>query len=128
MDYGTPAIVFSLMIVSLELVKHCQGLNTQVVSCGSVMKLVNVAYKMRLHSHDVKYGSGSGQQSVTATEVKEDVNSHWVVMGTKTKPCQRGSVIICQNFEFLHVAFLLYFNKENREIPRLKRFGYQSCA
>ena len=75
------------------------------------MKLVNGAYKMRLHSHDVKYGSGSGQQSVTATETKEDVNSHWVVMGTKAKPCQRGCVIIFQNLEFLHVSSLLCFNK-----------------
>lgn len=37
----------------------------QQVTCGSVVKLVNQAHKVRLHSHDVKYGSGSGQQSVT---------------------------------------------------------------
>ena len=32
-------------------------------------------------SHDVKYGSGSGQQSVTGTGQQEDVNSHWLVKG-----------------------------------------------
>ena len=52
------------------------------VTCGSVLKLQNVHHKIRLHSHDVKYGSGSGQQSVTGTEVKEDVNSHWAIKGS----------------------------------------------
>jgi len=35
---------------------------TDVVTCGSVLKLVNVRSDVRLHSHDIKYGSGSGQQ------------------------------------------------------------------
>ena len=34
----------------------------QYVTCGSVLKLYNVESSDRLHSHDVKYGSGSGQQ------------------------------------------------------------------
>ena len=51
------------------------------MTCGSVLKLQNVHHKIRLHSHDVKYGSGSGQQSVTGTNEKEDVNSHWAVKG-----------------------------------------------
>ncbi len=42
---------------------------------------MNAHHKVRLHSHDVKYGSGSGQQSVTGTDVKEDVNSHWSIKG-----------------------------------------------
>ena len=51
------------------------------VTCGSVVKLQNLYHKVRLHSHDVKYGSGSGQQSVTGTDIKEDVNSHWAIKG-----------------------------------------------
>ena len=51
------------------------------MTCGSVVKLQNIHHKIRLHSHDVKYGSGSGQQSVTGTDVKEDVNSHWALKG-----------------------------------------------
>ena len=50
------------------------------------MKLQNIYHKIRLHSHDVKYGSGSGQQSVTGTEVKEDVNSHWAIKGKPNQP------------------------------------------
>ena len=62
------------------------------VTCGSVVKLQNIYHKIRLHSHDVKYGSGSGQQSVTGTEVKEDVNSHWAIKGKCSKS---ASIIRC---------------------------------
>ncbi|CAG9769161.1 unnamed protein product [Ceutorhynchus assimilis] len=67
----------------------------QFVSCGSVIKLMNTDYKVRLHSHDVKYGTGSGQQSVTATEVQEDINSHWLVKGGTGKVCLRGDTVAC---------------------------------
>lgn len=30
------------------------------VTCGSVVKLLNVRHNVRLHSHDVRYGSGNG--------------------------------------------------------------------
>lgn len=50
---------------------------------------------MRLHSHDVKYGTGSGQQSVTATEQQEDINSHWLVKAATGKTCLRGEPVAC---------------------------------
>ncbi|XP_068905070.1 stromal cell-derived factor 2 [Tenebrio molitor] len=65
------------------------------VTCGSVVKLMNTDYRVRLHSHDVKYGTGSGQQSVTATEVQEDINSHWVIKAESDKVCLRGEPIKC---------------------------------
>jgi len=65
------------------------------VTCGSVFKLINNAFKIRLHSHDIKYGSGSGQQSVTGTDIKEDVNSNWLVKGTHKVPCSRGEPVEC---------------------------------
>lgn len=33
--------------------------NTAVVTCGSVVKLLNTRHNVRLHSHDVRYGSGT---------------------------------------------------------------------
>ncbi len=36
--------------------------NKDAMTCGSTFKLVNQQSGDRLHSHDVKYGSGSGQQ------------------------------------------------------------------
>lgn len=59
------------------------------------MKLINEYYNVRLHSHDVKYGTGSGQQSVTATQRQEDVNSHWLIKGSSKKHCPRGQPVRC---------------------------------
>lgn len=39
-----------------------QATSFEFVTCGSAIKLLNNNYKARLHSHDIKYGSGSGQQ------------------------------------------------------------------
>lgn len=63
---------------------------TQYVTYGSVIKLMNVDYNVRLHSHDVKYGTGSGQQSITGTELKEDLNSHWVILNITNSAYKRG--------------------------------------
>ena len=41
---------------------HSVSSNTDSVTCTSTFKLVNQQSGDRLHSHDVKYGSGSGQQ------------------------------------------------------------------
>jgi len=76
------------------------------VTCGTTLKLFNAHHKVRLHSHDVKYGSGSGQQSVTGTDQKEDVNSHWAIKGsTPRKPCNRGQPVDCgQNIRLEHLT------------------------
>jgi len=66
-----------------------------VVTCGSALKLKNVKFNVRLHSHDVKYGSGSGQQSVTAVEDVGDNNSYWQVKGKQGTICTRGQPIKC---------------------------------
>lgn len=99
----TIQLILSINHMELPLACHCSNheieanrmsliaaARNEYVTCGSVLKLVNTDYKVRLHSHDVKYGTGSGQQSVTATEVQEDANSHWSIMGTTSKMCERG--------------------------------------
>ncbi|KMQ92028.1 stromal cell-derived factor 2 [Lasius niger] len=73
----------------------CIYRGTQHVTCGSVLKLMNIDYNVRLHSHEIKYGSGSGQQSVTGTNVKEDGNSYWLVKAESGKQCMRGKPIRC---------------------------------
>lgn len=65
------------------------------VTCGSVTKLVNVRYDVRLHSHKVSYSEGSGQQSVTGTDKADDINSHWIVKGRADTSCERGEPIKC---------------------------------
>lgn len=58
------------------------ALRTQV-TCGSVIKLQHWQTGHLLHSHDIAYGSGSGQQSVTGFQGGDDSNSYWVIRGTE---------------------------------------------
>ncbi|XP_032836926.1 stromal cell-derived factor 2 [Petromyzon marinus] len=77
------------------------------VTCGSLLKLLNSHHGVRLHSHDVKYGSGSGQQSVTGVEDADDGNSYWRVRSAATAAsprCQRGQPVRCgQAVRLTHV-------------------------
>ncbi|CCD65180.1 MIR domain-containing protein [Caenorhabditis elegans] len=65
------------------------------VTCYSVLKFINANDGSRLHSHDVKYGSGSGQQSVTAVKNSDDINSHWQIFPALNAKCNRGDAIKC---------------------------------
>jgi len=91
----------SMIVILVVFVSTCMlgvgGLRTvRDVTCGSVFKLTNTAFSVRLHSHDIKYGTGSGQQSVTGIEPAEDPNSLWVVKSPHTSsPCVRGEPIRC---------------------------------
>eukprot|EP00301_Raphidiophrys_heterophryoidea_P021751 c6085_g1_i2.p2 GENE.c6085_g1_i2~~c6085_g1_i2.p2 ORF type:complete len:223 (-),score=42.24 c6085_g1_i2:374-1003(-) len=64
-----------------------------IITCGSVIKLKHANSGRRLHSHDVSYGSGSGQQSVTGFDGLDDTNSMWVVKGPFGHDCPRGTAI-----------------------------------
>ncbi|XP_055608888.1 stromal cell-derived factor 2 [Uranotaenia lowii] len=97
-------IVYLVVAVSLNfnIDSTYAARNNKYVTCGSVLKLLNVDYRVRLHSHDVKYGTGSGQQSVTATELQEDVNSHWAIKAATGKHCERGEPVKCGDTIRLH--------------------------
>ncbi|RZF38963.1 hypothetical protein LSTR_LSTR003706 [Laodelphax striatellus] len=69
------------------------GVSDRSVTCGSLLKLVNGHQGVRLHSHDVKYGTGSGQQSVTGSQDVDDLNSHWLVKAETGAFCHRGPII-----------------------------------
>ncbi|KAL3617713.1 Stromal cell-derived factor 2-like protein [Castilleja foliolosa] len=63
------------------------------VTYGSVIKLMHEKTKVRLHSHDVPYGSGSGQQSVTGFPEVDDSNSYWIVKATLDSSAKQGDTI-----------------------------------
>ncbi|RLN87518.1 hypothetical protein BBJ28_00012560 [Nothophytophthora sp. Chile5] len=66
------------------------------VTCGSSIKLVHEASRFRLHSHEIAYGGGSGQQSVTAHVSRNDVNSYWLVKeGDSEAVCEVGTPVAC---------------------------------
>ena len=52
-------IIFSWTINIIKAEKSSDHLK---VTCGSAIKLSHKETGTKLHSHDVKYGSGSGQQ------------------------------------------------------------------
>ncbi|XRB24489.1 stromal cell-derived factor 2-like protein [Pseudoscourfieldia marina] len=64
-----------------------------IVTCGSSVKLQHDRTKYRLHSHEVQYGSGSGQQSVTGYKDGDDSNDYWIVHGAFRTNCTQGTPI-----------------------------------
>ncbi|XP_045505987.1 stromal cell-derived factor 2 [Colias croceus] len=91
-----------LLICGIEI---SEGSKAEFVTCGTILKLINTDLRLRLHSHDVKYGSGSGQQSVTAVDVSDDHNSHWLVRPAMGETCKRGVPIKCNtNIRLQHVS------------------------
>ncbi|KAK8641120.1 hypothetical protein V6N13_010549 [Hibiscus sabdariffa] len=63
------------------------------VTYGTVLKLMHEKTKVRLHSHDVPYGTGSGQQSVTGFPNVDDSNSYWVVRPIPETSAKQGDTI-----------------------------------
>lgn len=90
-------IYFSCISVAIIVLwaNAAEAKGIQYVTCGSTLKLMNLEYKVRLHSHDIKYGSGSGQQAVTGTSSKEDGNSYWLIKAGTKKQCTRGEPVKC---------------------------------
>jgi len=86
-------IFMLLLVLPIHLIHGSTSL--PYVTCGSVVRLLNANYMTKLHSHDVKYGSGSGQQSVTGTDDDVDANSYWQIKGSTEKGCERGAPIKC---------------------------------
>jgi dolichyl-phosphate-mannose--protein O-mannosyl transferase len=67
------------------------------ITCGSVIKLIHQDSGYHIHSHPITWGSGSGQQSVTATSDKGEGGSLWVVKDASTSSiaCEIGDPIKC---------------------------------
>lgn len=74
----SPLFVCALFAGLLNLVS-CTDIKVDSLSFGSVMKLEHVSSGFRLHSHELPYASGSGQQSVTGQSLQGDSNSFWIV-------------------------------------------------
>lgn len=68
--HAVHVLVKSVLFVLLWV--NCEGRESELnyVTCGSLVKLLNTRHNVRLHSHDVKYGSGNFTQAphrVTST-------------------------------------------------------------
>lgn len=88
-----------LAVVTTTLFLNCiyGADNSNVVTCGSVVKLIHKETGNHLHSHSIAWGSGSGQQSVTATGSSNDPNSLWLIKESTTsnKACEVATPVQC---------------------------------
>lgn len=89
------SLLLSSFILAIIAIQTSQCLKYNYVTWTSVIKLLNLQTSTRLHSHDVKYGSGSGQQSVTAVKNADDHNSYWQIKPKLNVVKERGDPIKC---------------------------------
>ncbi|KAG0359341.1 Stromal cell-derived factor 2-like protein 1 [Gamsiella multidivaricata] len=90
----------------------------QKVTCGSSIKLTHEKSQFKLHSHQIPYGSGSGQQSVTAVPGKDDTNSLWLVMAQLGHSCERGEPVPCGSAVRLkHVNTKKFLHSHQHQSP-----------
>ena len=83
------------------------------------MRLRHVSSGYHLHSHGISYGSGSGQQSVTAVSAEDDAGSLWQVKEAHRTPTQPiGSPVRCGEVVRLqHVTTRRYLHSHLHASP-----------
>lgn len=104
--------LFCLVVTTIYLCAYTAAgtdITVNDVTFGSVIKLVHVQTGHRLHSHEVTYGTGSGQQSVTGFHSSGDGNSYWLVKAAhqSTSIPKPGTSISCGDivrFQHLRTA------------------------
>lgn len=117
----------SIFIYPLNIIQLVNA-KTNYVTCGSVVKLMNSYQEVRLHSHDVKYGSGSGQQSVTGVEDSDDHNSHWSIMSVNNTACNRGQPIKCGDYvRLFHLSTGCFLHSHLFTSPLSQNYQEVSC-
>lgn len=79
------AVVIALVVSSTAIAKE-----STLVTCGSLIKLINDQTKHFVTSLDVTYGSGSGQHVVVGSPSEGTSESMWIV---KKNGCRQGSPI-----------------------------------
>uniref|UniRef100_A0A7E4W1C8 MIR domain-containing protein n=1 Tax=Panagrellus redivivus TaxID=6233 RepID=A0A7E4W1C8_PANRE len=118
------AFIASICLTSTVLANS----DDDVITCGSIVKLNNLNTQVRLHSHEVKYGSGSGQQSVTGNSNSDDVNSHWQILGGNKEQCPRGTPVKCgDTIRLLHLATKCLLHSHDFPAPLTKAHQEISC-
>lgn len=105
---------FLLIVIIFALVSVITADESSPVTCGSGIKLIHKETKFHLHSHAIAWGSGSGQQSVTASGTQADPNSIWVVKEPIkiSQTCELSKPILCGSMISLeHAGTGKYYHK-----------------
>jgi len=90
---------------------------------GSAVRLVHRSSRYHLHSHGINYGSGSGQQSVTAVTQDDDTNSLWQLKEAYSHtPIALGTPVKCGDVVRLqHVLTRRYLHSHLHTSPLSNR-------
>uniref|UniRef100_A0A1I7WG09 MIR domain-containing protein n=1 Tax=Heterorhabditis bacteriophora TaxID=37862 RepID=A0A1I7WG09_HETBA len=116
------------LFITILITTCCTAYDEEFVTCRSILKLSNANEGSRLHSHDVKYGSGSGQQSVTAVTSSDDVNSHWQIFPGLKVNCVRGDPIKCgEKIRLKHLTTGCFLHSHHFHAPLSKHYQEVSC-
>ncbi|PKA48282.1 Stromal cell-derived factor 2-like protein [Apostasia shenzhenica] len=95
MDFYVSSIIFFLFLfLGTATGEEGGGGGGRVeITYGTLIKLKHERTSFRLHSHDLAYGSGSGQQSVTGFPDVDDANSYWIVRPQLDSSAKQGDII-----------------------------------
>ena len=96
-DMQTSPYITALFILSLVQADASFIIEKEyeTVTFGSWVKLAHKATGYRLHSHDITYGTGSRQQSVTGFPHGDDSNSLFRVTCQIGQVCRSGTSVQC---------------------------------
>lgn len=120
--------VYGFVIALVSTLSVVEAKQSVPVTCGSTIKLQHSNTKYRLHSHEIAYGSGSGQQSVTAFEGSNDANSYWVIRGSTKHPCPQGTPISPgTKFRLQHVNTKRWLHSHHHSAPISSQHQEVSC-
>ncbi|CAL5328115.1 unnamed protein product [Camellia sinensis] len=104
--------------------------NLSGITYGTVLKLMHEKTKVQLHSHEVPYGSGSRQQSVTGFSVVDDSNSYWV-LSISVSHFQGKVTILTTSTQGIgssiaeHLGFANRFKNVDKAVEKLKSRGIE---
>jgi len=123
--------IYKLLILLCSVSKNFSNTGdiNDIVTFFSVLKLGNVLdNEVRLHSHEVKYGSGSGQQSVTGINVGDDVNSHWQIYGANDVTNKHGQPVKCNSIiRLMHLTTHCFLHSHDFSAPLSQGSQEVSC-
>lgn len=95
-------VLFVILISCIFINSHMsaeeinQAVDSKAITCGSILRIQNIMTKFHLHSHQLTWGSGSRQQSITSVNDSDDSNSLWIVKEQHNgAPCETGVPLQC---------------------------------
>ena len=99
------------------------GEDYSLLTYGSAIRFRHASSSYHLHSHGISYGSGSGQQSVTAVSAEDDSGSLWQVKEAYHSPVRPlGTPVRCGDvIRLQHVTTRKYLHSHLHTSPLTNR-------